>query len=100
MELDELAERLLNTQDLGQILITGHADPIGNERANQQLSLQRAMTIRQYLIGKGVPAGLIEAKGAGSERPLVTCDRSQPRAQLIDCLAPNRRVEIEVRKQE
>ncbi|MDH4573625.1 type VI secretion system membrane subunit TssM [Salinicola acroporae] len=99
-ELDELAERLLNTQDLGQILITGHADPIGNERANQQLSLQRAMTIRQYLIGKGVPAGLIEAKGAGSERPLVTCDRSQPRAQLIDCLAPNRRVEIEVRKQE
>ncbi|WP_110693238.1 type VI secretion system membrane subunit TssM [Salinicola halophyticus] len=99
-ELDELAERLLNTQDLGQILITGHADPIGNERANQQLSLQRAMTIRQYLIGKGVPAGLIEAKGAGSERPLVTCDRGQSRAALIDCLAPNRRVEIEVRKQE
>lgn len=99
-ELDDLAERLLNTQDLGQILITGHADPIGNEAANRQLSLQRANTIRQYLIGKGVPAGLIEAKGAGSERPLVTCDRNQPRAQLIECLAPNRRVEIEVRKQE
>ncbi|GHB23325.1 membrane protein [Salinicola rhizosphaerae] len=99
-ELDDLAERLLNMQDLGQILITGHADPIGNEAANQQLSLQRANTIRQYLIGKGVPAGLIEAKGAGSERPLVTCDRDQPRAQLIECLAPNRRVEIEVRKQQ
>nr|CDQ36534.1 Outer membrane protein II [Virgibacillus halodenitrificans] len=99
-ELDKLAERLLNTQDLGQILITGHADPIGNEAANQQLSLQRAMTVRQYLIGKGVPAGLIEAKGAGSERPLVTCDDDQPRAQLIECLAPNRRVEIEVRKQQ
>lgn len=99
-ELDNLAERLLNTQDLGQILITGHADPIGNETVNQKLSLQRAMTIRQYLIGKGVPAGLIEAKGAGSQRPLVTCDPDQSRAQLIDCLAPNRRVEIEVRKQQ
>ncbi|WFF43386.1 type VI secretion system membrane subunit TssM [Salinicola endophyticus] len=99
-ELDELAQRLLNTKDLGQILITGHADPIGNETVNQQLSLQRAMTVRQYLVGKGVPAGLIEAKGAGSERPLVTCDPNQPRAQLIECLAPNRRVEIEVKKQQ
>jgi len=99
-ELDNLAERLLNTQDLGQILITGHADPIGNETVNQKLSLQRAMTIRQYLIGKGVPAGLIAAKGAGSKRPLVTCATDQSRAQLIDCLAPNRRVEIEVRKQQ
>ncbi|MCK0714559.1 type VI secretion system membrane subunit TssM [Chromohalobacter sarecensis] len=99
-ELDDLAERLLNTQDLGQILITGHADPIGNEAANQKLSLQRAMTVRQYLVGKGLPAGLIDAKGAGSERPLVTCDRNQSRAQLVECLAPNRRVEIEVRKQE
>ncbi|WP_251979165.1 type VI secretion system membrane subunit TssM [Salinicola avicenniae] len=98
-ELDALAERLLNTEDLGQILITGHADQIGNAQANQRLSLQRAMTIRQYLVGKGVPAGLIEAKGAGSERPLVTCERDQPRAALIECLAPNRRVEIEVRKQ-
>lgn len=99
-ELDKLAERLLNIRDLGQILITGHADPIGNETANQKLSLQRALTIRQYLIGRGVPAGLIEAKGAGSGRPLVTCDEALPRHQLIDCLAPNRRVEIEVRKQQ
>ncbi|MBZ9556811.1 MULTISPECIES: type VI secretion system membrane subunit TssM [unclassified Modicisalibacter] len=98
--LDDLAERLLNTRDLGQILITGHADPIGNEANNRKLSLQRAMTIRQYLVGKGVPAGLIEARGVGSERPLVTCDRDQPRAALIECLAPNRRVEIEVRKQQ
>lgn len=99
-ELDNLAERLLNTRDLGQILITGHADPIGNETVNQKLSLQRAMTIRQYLIGKGVPAGLVEARGEGSKRPLVTCDSDQSRAQLIECLAPNRRVEIEVRKQQ
>jgi len=99
-ELDNLAERLLNTQDLGQILITGHADPIGNETVNQKLSLQRAMTVRQYLIGKGVPSGLVAAKGAGSQRPLVTCNPNQSRAQLIDCLAPNRRVEIEVRKQQ
>lgn len=98
--LDELAQRLLNTTDLGNIMITGHADPIGNESTNQRLSLERAMTVRQYLVGKGVPAGLIEASGEGSERPLVNCDMDQPRAELIACLAPNRRVEIEVRKQQ
>lgn len=98
-ELNKLAQRLLNTQDLGQIIITGHADNIGNEESNLKLSLQRAMTIRQYLIGRGVPAGLIKAKGAGSERPIKTCDPTMPRAQLIECLAPNRRVEVEVRKQ-
>ncbi|MFC0337332.1 type VI secretion system protein ImpL [Kushneria avicenniae] len=98
-ELDALAQRLLNTRDLGEIKITGYADPIGNAETNRQLSLQRARTVRQYLVGKGVPSELVEAIGAGSDRPLVSCDRDQPRAALIECMAPNRRVEIEVRKQ-
>ena len=40
---------------------------------------------------------LVEAIGEGSTKPLVKCDMQQPRAQLIRCLEPNRRVEIEVR---
>ncbi|MNO01512.1 Outer membrane protein A precursor [compost metagenome] len=48
-------------------------------------------------MGKGVPGELVEAVGEGSTRPLVKCDMQQPRAQLIRCLEPNRRVEIEVR---
>ncbi|MFB4202290.1 hypothetical protein KBTX_02331 [wastewater metagenome] len=98
-ELDEVAERLLNTPRLGEVIITGHADRVGSDSANRRLSLQRARTVRRYLIGRGVPSGLVEADGVGSSRPLVTCGDDLPRARLIDCLAPNRRVEIEVHKQ-
>ncbi|MFQ3788482.1 type VI secretion system membrane subunit TssM [Halomonas sp. A29] len=96
-QLNRIAERLANTADVGRITVTGHADPIGSATANQRLSLERAQTVRTYLIGRGMAPELIEAMGAGSERPLVECDSSMSRAEQIRCLAPNRRVEIEVR---
>lgn len=96
-QLNQIAERLSNTPNLGRITITGHADQIGSASANKRLSLERAQTVRTYLIGKGMAPELIEAVGAGNERPLVQCDGSMSRSERIQCLAPNRRVEIEVR---
>lgn len=96
-QLNAIAERLSNTPNLGRITITGHADPIGSAVANRQISLQRAETVRTYLVGKGLPGELIEAAGAGSDRPLVKCEGEMSRTDKIACLAPNRRVEIEVR---
>ncbi|MCE8018505.1 type VI secretion system membrane subunit TssM [Halomonas sp. MCCC 1A11036] len=96
-QLNRIAERLANTADIGRITVTGHADPIGSATANQRLSLERAETVRTYLIGRGMAPELIEAVGAGSERPLVECDSALGRDERIRCLAPNRRVEIEVR---
>lgn len=94
--LNDVAARLLN-MDAGKIIITGYADRLGDADANRLVSQKRAETIRTYLIGKGLPADIVEAKGAGADRPLVKCEDTLPRAQLIRCLAPNRRVEIEVR---
>ncbi|AVV33013.1 type VI secretion system membrane subunit TssM [Halomonas sp. SF2003] len=96
-QLNAIAERLSNTPNLGRITITGHADPIGSATANHRISLQRAETVRTYLVGKGLPGELIGAEGAGSDRPLVKCDGEMSRTDKIACLAPNRRVEIEVR---
>ncbi|QEM81526.1 type VI secretion system membrane subunit TssM [Halomonas binhaiensis] len=96
-QLNRIAERLSNTPNVGRITITGHADQIGSASANKRLSLERAQTIRTYLIGKGLAPELVEAVGAGNERPLVQCDGSMSRTDRIRCLAPNRRVEIEVR---
>ncbi|WP_445003716.1 type VI secretion system membrane subunit TssM [Halomonas mongoliensis] len=96
-QLNRIAERLANTADVGRITVTGHADRIGSAAANRRLSLERAETVRTYLVGRGMAPELVEAEGAGSERPLVTCDDGLSRAELIRCLAPNRRVEIEVR---
>ncbi|CAI3803542.1 Outer membrane protein A [Pseudomonas sp. MM221] len=96
-QLSAIASKLLNTPNIGKIVISGHADQLGDNQGNLQVSKQRAQTIRTYLVGKGVPAELVVARGEGSRKPLVNCDMQQPRAQLIRCLEPNRRVEIEVR---
>ncbi|MDZ3991642.1 type VI secretion system membrane subunit TssM [Pseudomonas sp. Teo4] len=96
-QLSAIASKLLNTPNIGKIIISGHADQLGDPQGNLQVSRQRAQTIRTYLVGKGVPAELVTAQGEGSRKPLVNCDMQQPRAQLIKCLEPNRRVEIEVR---
>ncbi|WP_342655398.1 type VI secretion system membrane subunit TssM [Pseudomonas sp. F3-2] len=96
-QLSAIAGKLLSTPNIGKIIIAGHADQLGDPQGNLQVSRQRAQTIKTYLVGKGVPAELVEAVGEGSEKPLVKCDMQLPRPQLIQCLEPNRRVEIEVR---
>ncbi|WP_409525457.1 OmpA family protein, partial [Pseudomonas sp.] len=63
----------------------------------RSLAQQRAGAIKTYLVGKGLPAELVDAVGEGSNKPLVRCNMQAPRAELIQCLEPNRRVEIEVR---
>ena len=96
-QLSAIAGKLLSTPNIGKIIIAGHADQLGDPQGNLQVSKQRAQTIKTYLVGKGVPGELVDAVGEGSNKPLVKCDMQQPRAQLIHCLEPNRRVEIEVR---
>lgn len=98
-QLSQIAAKLLNTPNVGTVVITGHADQIGDADSNLRVSRQRAETIKTYLVGKGVPQELVTALGEGSLRPLVRCDTALPRADLISCLEPNRRVEIEVRAQ-
>ena len=77
------------------ITVSGHTDYIGNDDANQRLSQQRAEAVRQALANEGIPAANIQAQGFGESRPVVQCDQ-EDRSDLIACLAPNRRVDIEV----
>lgn len=78
------------------IRITGHTDRLGTTAYNQALSLARAETVRDYLARAGVPAQAIQVQGKGESEPKVQCAQTSKRAELIGCLAPNRRVEIEV----
>ena len=77
-----------------QIEITGYTDRIGPETYNQTLSERRAQAVRDYLVSKGLPADAISTQGLGAAKPVVGCEGERG-AQLIDCLAPNRRTEIE-----
>lgn len=96
-QLSTIAGKLLNTPNVGKIVISGHADQLGDLHSNLQVSRQRAQTIKTYLVGKGLAAELVDVMGVGSAKPLVRCNGQLPRAELIECLEPNRRVEIEVR---
>jgi OOP family OmpA-OmpF porin len=79
---------------LSPLLVTGHTDNMGKEDDNRKLSLRRAEAVRDYLISRDRNFR-IKVAGLGETKPLVKCDEKKPRAELIRCLAPNRRVEIE-----
>jgi outer membrane protein OmpA-like peptidoglycan-associated protein len=84
--LDEVA-RALKDNPYDSIVVEGHTDAIGSQRANEELSRRRAESVRDYLIGQGVDSGQIRAVGIGSRRPVA--DNKSPEGR-----ANNRRVEI------
>lgn len=98
--LDELAESIKAASVLEEVILVGHTDHLrsdGHLERNQLLSEQRAESIKQYLIGKGIPADKIHASGAGASQPVVQCATNLSKAKLVACLQPNRRVEIILR---
>ncbi|WP_025599108.1 OmpA family protein [Burkholderia sp. WSM2230] len=92
-ELDEVARSLKTVAALRGLRITGYTDRLGENAYNQSLSLQRAQTVARYLRTRGVTS-LISVRGLASANPVAEC-RQTRRDELVRCLAPNRRVEIE-----
>ena len=78
-----------------KIHITGHTDEIGSDSYNLKLSQKRASAVRDYLVSRGVVPGFIETSGVGEADPVVSCEGQRAKA-LINCLAPNRRTEVEL----
>lgn len=98
--LDQLYSQLssMDPKD-GSVVVLGFTDRIGSDQYNQKLSEKRAQSVVDYLVSKGIPANKISARGMGESNPVTgnTCDSVKGRNALIDCLAPDRRVEIDVK---
>jgi OOP family OmpA-OmpF porin len=97
--LDDLYMQLKDLHPTGgTIAVIGYTDRIGNDKSNQVLSEKRAQSVVDYLIGKGIPSDKITARGLGEADPVTgdSCKSVKARKALIECLAPDRRVEIEV----
>ncbi|HKJ08510.1 MAG TPA: OmpA family protein [Gammaproteobacteria bacterium] len=92
-KLDRIAQALRNAHS-PSIQIVGHADRIGPAGYNQKLSMQRAQSVKDYLVQQGVPADTIQVSAVGSSQPAVTCEGKRGQA-LIQCLSPNRRTDVE-----
>ncbi len=75
------------------ITIVGHTDSTGSNAVNQTLSVQRANSVRDYLVDHGVSAGRIATAGRGENQPIADNSTDAGRAK-------NRRVEILLREPE
>ena len=83
--LDEAAPVL--NQGEGPLEIGGHTSGVGDEKANQGLSVRRANAVKHYLMGKGVTGERMSTVGYGESQPADTNDTDVGRRH-------NRRVEI------
>lgn len=95
-KLDDLAGKIKAAGKVDTIRVIGHADKTGKSSSNMKLSQKRAATVASYLKAQGVKAGKIITAGKGDTQPVVECDAKLPKAELIACHGPNRRVEVEV----
>ena len=98
--LNRLADSIKQAAMLEEVVLVGHTDRLrsdGRHERNQTLSEQRAESIKQYLIGKGIPADKTHASGVGATQPIVQCSTRLSKAKQVECLQPNRRVEIILR---
>ena len=88
------------TRDIDPEVITavGHADRFGTDAYNQKLSEKRAESVKAYLVSKGVEPNRVYTEGKGEKQPVTKPDQCKgPKSKkVVDCLQPDRRVEIEV----
>jgi outer membrane protein OmpA-like peptidoglycan-associated protein len=84
--LDQFAQGL-GQQPNTEVFIVGHADSTGNDAINDPLSVNRANSVRDYLVSRGADSRIIRTEGRGSREPVASNASETGRAQ-------NRRVEI------
>jgi outer membrane protein OmpA-like peptidoglycan-associated protein len=80
----------LRTRALPDIVLIGHADTVGRDELNDELSLQRAERVKTLVVEQGIAAQRIRTAGRGKRELLV------PTADGVD-EPRNRRVEVNVR---
>lgn len=101
---DEVVSKMMEYPQIELVLVTGHTDRIGSEEYNHKLSQRRADAVKDYLVAQGIDAARIETAAKGESEPVVSCDEVKGEVSglnraLVECLKPNRRVEVEIKLQ-
>ena len=81
--------RFLENNPTMRLEISGHTDNTGSLRINQKLSRDRAAAVVNYLVSKGIPQEMLEARGYADTQPVASNSTAEGRRQ-------NRRVEFKV----
>ena len=88
--LDPFANSLRDDPS-ARLMIVGHTDNTGSEAVNNPLSVERAQSVRDYLVTRGVAATRVDTAGRGEREPVASNTTEAGRAK-------NRRVEIFLRE--
>ncbi len=70
-----------------RVVIIGHTDNTGSDAVNNPLSLERAHSVRDYIVTRGVSSSRVDTAGRGERDPIASNASESGRAK-------NRRVEI------
>jgi len=85
-DMDKLVE-VLGQRSEWKVELTGHTDDLGTDQYNLELSQQRAKSVADYLLSKGIADNRIIVKGFGKQQPLNLKMDDEARSA-------NRRVEV------
>ncbi|ATL47315.1 flagellar motor protein MotB [Chitinophaga caeni] len=80
VELNKLVALLENNPGM-KVEINGHTDNVGKDEDNMVLSRNRAKSVVDYIIAKGIDPGRITAKGYGETQPVADNNTEEGRAQ-------------------
>jgi OmpA-OmpF porin, OOP family len=91
----QLHDKMTKCVHVDSMVITGYTDRLGSDAYNQALSEKRASAVAEFLrkIGINDP---IEQHGMGKAGEIKSCENVKIYKKLVNCLAPNRRVDIAV----
>lgn len=99
-ELDQIVYKLKSSAQWATLDIMGFTDRLGSESYNKMLSQKRADVVKSYFVAQGISGQKLYSRGMGSNSnntlTMNRCNSIKPKQVLIDCLAPDRRVEIKV----
>ena len=88
-DLDNVVAIMNQYKDL-KVNIDGHTDNVGNETANVDLSMRRAVAVNNYLVKKGIAQNRLAASGFGPSKPIASNATAEGRQK-------NRRVELNIK---
>jgi OOP family OmpA-OmpF porin len=96
-KLDSLVTILKSDKEIQSVSIVGYADRIGSRAYNEKLSRKRAVSVKEYLASQGyLNASVTKVRWVGKSKPSADCTGKLGRQELIACLSPDRKVEVEV----
>jgi outer membrane protein OmpA-like peptidoglycan-associated protein len=84
--IDEIVKMLKKDTNI-RLNIEGHTDNVGDPNANKRLSLDRATSVMNAIVARGISKTRLNAVGWGSEKPIADNKQEKGRFQ-------NRRVEL------